>query len=95
MSFLLILLFFLPPSLCTSQSVDGLHFKDNLLEERFGPQNGYATVRINPLEKEMSTCFRTFVDFDRFGHQVGLISFGKFLSFSGKWHFYSYVNQIY
>ena len=86
MSFLLILLFFLPPSLCTSQSVDGLHFKDNLLEERFGPQNGYATVRINPLEKEMSTCFRTFVDFDRFGDQVGLIRFGNFLLFRGKYN---------
>ena len=35
----LLLLFICP---CQSQDLKGLKFEDNLLEARFGPENGYA-----------------------------------------------------
>lgn len=88
--FFLSLLFCVPTVLCeekASQSIEGFEFKDNLLENRFGPQNGYATVKINPLSKQMSTCFRVFVEFARFGDQVGLMQFGNFLNYGGKYIF--------
>ena len=35
-----ILIFFINP--CQSQNLKGLKYEDNLLEARFGPENGYA-----------------------------------------------------
>ena len=29
-------------AICQGQNYKGFHFKDNLLEERFGPDNGYG-----------------------------------------------------
>ena len=39
MIFCFLLLFIRP---CQSQDLKGLKFEDNLLEARFGPENGYA-----------------------------------------------------
>ena len=50
-------------------------FLDNKLEERFGPHNGYATIRIDQVPDQLSACFRVFVRFDRFGDQVGYLDF--------------------
>ena len=39
----LLLLCFLPSLAQAGQVLAGYHFQDNLLEQRFGPQNGYTT----------------------------------------------------
>ena len=80
---LVIVLCFVPFHLCASSSPNGLHFEDNLLDVPFGPDNGYATVQITGLATQMSTCFRTFIEFARFGDQVGLMQFGDFLNLRG------------
>ena len=41
---MLLLLLLLLPWPSQSEPLSGYHFQDNLLEERFGPENGYTTV---------------------------------------------------
>ena len=41
---MLLLLLLLLPWPSQSEPLSGYHFQDNLLEERFGPHNGYTTV---------------------------------------------------
>ena len=50
-------------------SLTGFDFLDNKLERRFGPDNGYATVRRDMVPDQLSACFRVFVRFDRYGER--------------------------
>ena len=73
----LYLLLLLASLTTTSLSLTGFKFEDNQLLERFGPDNGYITVKRDAVPDQMSTCFRVFVSFDRFGDQVGYMDFTK------------------
>ena len=41
-NWIILFVFLLFSCLCESQNLKGFEFKDNLLEARFGPENGYA-----------------------------------------------------
>ena len=51
----MLLLFLLLPCLSFSQPLAGYHFQDNLLEQRFGPENGYTTFNTGrPIPDQVS-----------------------------------------
>ena len=56
-------------------SLTGFDFLDNKLERRFGPDNGYVTVRRDWFPDQLSACFRAFVRIDRFGGLLGYMDF--------------------
>ena len=75
-------------SLGSEQVLKGFHFQDNLIDSRFGPENGYATFNTgNPIpdqvtqiyyftlltfEFKMSICFKVNLEYDRYGGQNGM-----------------------
>ena len=73
-----LLLLVMTPSI-TVLSLTGFHFLDNKLEKRFGPDNGYATVRRDTVPDQLSACFRVFVRFDRYGGRSIFHNSNKFL----------------
>ncbi|XP_023349180.1 uncharacterized protein LOC111717942 [Eurytemora carolleeae] len=69
-------LLFLPVLLVAMNTVRGFHFKDNELEDIFGPENGYATKTLDiPVPDQLSFCLWTYVEFNRFNQQIPLIEF--------------------
>ena len=42
-----LILFLHQISICQGQNYKGFHFEDNLLEERFGPDNGYGVYQFD------------------------------------------------
>ena len=60
----------------TSLSLVGYKFTDNLLEKRFGPDNGYITFKVDRVPHQISACFRIYIDFRRFSYQ-GYMDFSK------------------
>ena len=60
----------------TSLSLVGYKFTDNLLEKRFGPDNGYITFKVDRVPDQISACFRIYIDFRRFSYQ-GYMDFSK------------------
>ena len=44
---LFLILFLYQISICQGQNYKGFHFEDNLLEERFGPDNGYGVYHFD------------------------------------------------
>ena len=67
----------LSSTLCKAISLQGYHFQDNLLEERFGPNNGYATIKIPKIPDQLSFCYKVFIENDRYGNIVGYIDFRR------------------
>ena len=60
----------------TSLSLVGYKFTDNLLEKRFGLDNGYITFKVDRVPDQISACFRIYIDFRRFSYQ-GYMDFSK------------------
>ena len=55
------------------RTLQGYHFMDNLLEQRFGPQNGHAVFNTGiPIPDQISFCFKFRVSYDRYSRQISL-----------------------